>query len=229
MYVNLNSDAWRIDSWFATRPLFQICGQSSSTSPNGQCCVAVWLSNNQNNFLEGQTDIFAGPSSLGECYDFDLGTLADVSDVSKLQACLYIYCSAVIRILMYCMPWFAFMASTFAVRAQCTSHLYKLSYEHHFSFNRNHATFLIICRKSFADSCALPSQALPCTIRAQTEACSIGSSSWRRAGTFSDANSANSSTVTATCREKRVPKKLKFADEETFQNVQPPGTCIRFE
>merc|ERR1712170_241302 len=59
-----------------------ICGQAASSSPDGQCCVAMWLSNNQNNFLEGQTDIFAGPASLGECYEFDLGAVNDVSQTS---------------------------------------------------------------------------------------------------------------------------------------------------
>ena len=45
--------------------------------------MSVHLANNQDNFEEGQTDIFAGPSSLGECYNFDLGTITDADDVCE--------------------------------------------------------------------------------------------------------------------------------------------------
>lgn len=37
----------------------------------------------QNDYEEGVIDIFAGPSALGECYNFDLGTLGTNDDISK--------------------------------------------------------------------------------------------------------------------------------------------------
>ena len=38
-------------------------------------------------FVEGEIDIFAGPDSLAECYNFDLGTVANDNDMSKKWIC----------------------------------------------------------------------------------------------------------------------------------------------
>ena len=46
------------------------------------CCVAVNLGNSQENFIEGQLDIFSG-GDLGECYNFEVGTLASSDQFGK--------------------------------------------------------------------------------------------------------------------------------------------------
>ena len=63
----------------------QVCGQNNYDSLGGLCCVAVNLDNNENNFEEGELDVFSGPSQLGECYDFQMGTLDSNDDVCKCK------------------------------------------------------------------------------------------------------------------------------------------------
>jgi hypothetical protein len=47
--------------------------------------VAVNLGNSQENFVEGHLDIFSG-ADLGECYNFDVGTVATADQFGKLTA-----------------------------------------------------------------------------------------------------------------------------------------------
>ena len=44
--------------------------------------MAVNLDNGQDNFEPGQVDIFGGVA-LGECYQFELGTITDISNFGK--------------------------------------------------------------------------------------------------------------------------------------------------
>ncbi|TRY80278.1 hypothetical protein TCAL_12947 [Tigriopus californicus] len=60
----------------------KVCGKGQATSASGICCVAFHMKTGQNDYEEGSIDIFAGPSALGECYNFDLGTLGSASDIS---------------------------------------------------------------------------------------------------------------------------------------------------
>eukprot|EP00095_Tigriopus_kingsejongensis_P010511 maker-scaffold45_size475391-snap-gene-1.16 protein:Tk10511 transcript:maker-scaffold45_size475391-snap-gene-1.16-mRNA-1 annotation:"78" len=59
----------------------KVCGKGSATALGGVCCVAFHLNTGSNDFEEGNTDIFAGPSALGECYDFDLGSMTAADNV----------------------------------------------------------------------------------------------------------------------------------------------------
>ena len=59
--------------------MLQVCGQGSAPAV---CCVAVNLGNSQENFIEGQLDIFSG-GDLGECYNFEVGTLASSDQFGK--------------------------------------------------------------------------------------------------------------------------------------------------
>ena len=65
-------------------PLFKVCGQGDFRSDSGRCCVAHKMASTQDNYVEGEIDVFAGPDSLSECYNFDLGDIQDAADMSEL-------------------------------------------------------------------------------------------------------------------------------------------------
>ena len=46
--------------------------------------MAHKLATAEDNFVEGELDIFAGPDSLAECYNFDLGEVSNRGDMSKI-------------------------------------------------------------------------------------------------------------------------------------------------
>ena len=48
----------------------------------GRCCIALKMQTSQDDYEEGNTDIFAGPDGLTECYDFDLGDIVGAEDLS---------------------------------------------------------------------------------------------------------------------------------------------------
>merc|ERR1712242_194723 len=52
------------------------CGQGPAPA---KCCVAANLDNSENNFEQGQTDIFDGVA-LRECYNFDMGNVSSAQD-----------------------------------------------------------------------------------------------------------------------------------------------------